>query len=761
MYEIRVSVLCPESGAYASKFYSLEHFGDAGNVLRADVHTHDCSYARAELSFGGFTFRVEYAAAPDGGLSCCVTPLSVADPFTLVVLEVQRAWDLDGEVELEDDGTVSFPCDEGGTIKISAAQDFSSLHHPGTPITSGVYASEEVFAQSIIERKTLNGVTGRGKIAALGFVARMPLKVSSWTEKTSMGGARKRLTPVEITAEISEAGKSHERDSAEIHGGPFDGCYGAVSAVMGWMTVWDQLHQIPYAPVSRSWVDNYMVRVGFDGSVRGPLIGLWDSFFHAILQSVNELTLAEANIRVVLGDHALMQEGYPTNYVVSTLRSGDRSQPPIGSLAVWKLYRRFGNTGFLEWAYPRLKRWHEWWKTHRDGNADGLLEWGSNPNASEVGNDAGTLFAAACESGMDNSPLYDEASYDPALGTMNLSDVGLNSLYTADAMFLSKIADALGEADDKRAFDSEYAALRERINATLWNDETQAYMDRFWDGRFSSHLGPTMFYPLIAGIPDSERANQLVRRHLLNEKEFWGEFVIPSISKNDPAFREQLYWRGRIWPSVNYLVYLGLKAYRFDDIAFELARRSANLFMREWNLRGHCHENYNAITGEGDDVPVVTSPGRNGSDRFYPWGALLPLMGVEELFDVELDRGMRFGCRFLQEETSFFNVCLGQDIYSLIASHNETRAGRNNKEIFFSSPGVGVKNYVAERGTVEFSVAGEGEPYFRVSEFKPNAPVLARIGEQEPRLFEADTQGAISFGAAVSPSYTHILLTRV
>ena len=39
----------------------------------------------------------------------------------------------------------------------------------------------------------------------------------------------------------------------------------------------------------------------------------------------------------------------------------------------------------LDWAYPRLKKWHEWWlrdrgdgQSWRDGNHDGLLEWGSD-----------------------------------------------------------------------------------------------------------------------------------------------------------------------------------------------------------------------------------------------------------------------------------------------------------------------------------------------------------------------------------------------
>jgi putative isomerase len=39
------------------------------------------------------------------------------------------------------------------------------------------------------------------------------------------------------------------------------------------------------------------------------------------------------------------------------------------------------------------------------------------------------------------------------------------------------------------------------------------------------------------------------------------------------------------------------------------------LFLQEWKKNGHVHENYNGMTGTGDDV--------QSSDRFYHWGALL------------------------------------------------------------------------------------------------------------------------------------------
>ena len=56
-------------------------------------------------------------------------------------------------------------------------------------------------------------------------------------------------------------------------------------------------------------------------------------------------------------------------------------------------------------------------------------------------------------------------------------------------------------------------------------------------------------------------------------------------------------------------------ALQLPGLRREFAQKSYELFLKEWKENGHVHENYNAITGTGDDV--------KSSDRFYHWGALL------------------------------------------------------------------------------------------------------------------------------------------
>ena len=119
----------------------------------------------------------------------------------------------------------------------------------------------------------------------------------------------------------------------------------------------------------------------------------------------------------------------------------------------------------------------------------------------------------------------------------------------------------------------------------------------------------------------------LVEGQLRNPWKFGGDHPVAGTPFDDPASGDNVYWRGRVWPTMNYLVWLGLRRYGFDRDAREVASRSWAMFERSWSNR-RCWENPNQRTGEGGDSP--------DSDPFYTWGALLAVMG-------DLDVGEPFG----------------------------------------------------------------------------------------------------------------------
>lgn len=387
---------------------------------------------------------------------------------------------------------------------------------------------------------------------------------------------------------------------------------GAIQTVMGWDTIFDPEHDRVITPVSRVWSVNWGGYVLFD----------WDTFFGATLASVGDRDLAYADAIEIL------REITPAGFVPNFARAGgwksfDRSEPPVGAITVLGLYRKFHDRWFLQETFEPLLRWNRWWASHRD--MDGYLVWGSDAGNRPRNLDdssVGTLQAAKFESGLDNSPMYDNAFYNPATHQMEFADVGLMGMYIADCDALAKIADVLGKRPEAHELRSRAAKYRASL-ATLWDNKAGIFLNKnLHTGKLSHRISPANFYPLLARAATDKQAYRMIHEHLLNPKEFWGTWVIPSIARDDPAFQDQNYWRGRIWGPMNYLVYLGLRNYDFPAARRKFAQKSLDLFLREWQKNGHVHENYNAITGRGDDV--------KNSDRFYDWGALLGLIQYTE-----------------------------------------------------------------------------------------------------------------------------------
>ena len=159
------------------------------------------------------------------------------------------------------------------------------------------------------------------------------------------------------------------------------------------------------------------------------------------------------------------------------------------------------------------------------------------------------------ESGLDNSPMYDQVVFNEKTNTMELADVGLNSLYALDCKCLAFISRVCGRLTEEKLYHAEFERMKELMNQKMYDPNAGMYCNLHWNGEKDYRFSPTNFYALLAGIPSAGQAKAMVNGHLLNENEFWGTYVIPSISKSCSAFSDQDYWRGRIWVPMNFLVY--------------------------------------------------------------------------------------------------------------------------------------------------------------------------------------------------------------
>jgi putative isomerase len=384
----------------------------------------------------------------------------------------------------------------------------------------------------------------------------------------------------------------------------------AMQTILSWNTIYDAPNHRAITPVSRNWNRIWGGFVMFD----------WDTYFAGYMLALFNKDLAYANVIEIT--KAITPDGFIPNYQAAFDNvSWDRSQPPIGSTVILEIFKRYGDKWFLEEVYDELLRWNRWWANNRD--VDGYLAWGSNMVPDSLKSiEKNNLKAAMYESGLDNSPMYDDVPFDKERNVMLLADVGLMSFYIMDCNSMVEIATILGKNDEAKKIKKRAEKYKKTL-ATLWDEETGIFLNKRLDtGEKSYRLTPTNFYPMLTKACTQKQAETMMAKHYFNPDEFYGEFVMPSVARNDPAFKDNTYWRGRIWAPMNFLVYMGMCNYDVPEAKADLIKRSNALLMKSWNEDGSIYENYNGTTGVGNDV--------GDSDGFYHWGALLIYMSFIE-----------------------------------------------------------------------------------------------------------------------------------
>ena len=500
-----------------------------------------------------------------------------------------------------------------------------------------------------------------------------------------------------IDAFVDEEARTYEQKRVKIRG-LFGGVPEAVTNNLHWTVLYQAGNHRLYTPAGRSWAPSRP-----DGGPEHWAVLRGDAFLAALGLAVESQKLAVDAVRAVL------ETQYPNGNIPSWRgRAGgaaDRSQPPLGSYVVLKLFQRLGDMEFLKYAYPYLQRWHDFWTARkpngvarRDGNGDGLLEWGSDAeligkNVPAWEKNAPGRMRAAWESGQDDLPNWDDAPFSEETGTLMMNCVDLNSLYALDAWCLAEIASILGRPLDVERYGGQYERTRTLMNARLWNEREGFYYDRYWDGRSSVHKAASGFLPLLAGIPDEPRAQRMLK-HLLDPKKFWGDHVLPSISRDDAAFKsdKQQMWRGAIAPPMNYLVYQGLKANGLDAVASELARKSAEMFLRSWTSFGLCPESFDSLTGEA------------GGRRYQSGGPLAALPALEEYLDFTPHEGFRFGILSPEAKGRLSRIMIQGRHYEVEVSRSETTLREEGEGIVTANGGAVFRRFLYNESEVSFDI---------------------------------------------------------
>ena len=536
-----------------------DHYGSKERVIPGP-HAYDGSYTELEFEWHNIKLRVQ-SASVNNELYLLVSPLNVAQGDSLIITP-RMLWNRKGEIKIDPQMIVGNTPTKNIKVYVNGNNKtiFSNAIHTGL---------EKKISVTSGNSKSVQYVESTIKTAKLKFE----------TERLKF------------------------EKSSEV--------YNAMQTVLAWTTIYDPNNDRIINPVSRTFSPDWV------------LFG-WDTYFAAYMLSLNNKQLAYANAIAITKE--ITAKGFIPNNSQYGHKSEDRSEPQVGSIVVREIYRKYQEKWFLKEVYNELLSWNRWRAANRD--VDGYLVHGTDPydygnSKSRSATLSGKMKAAKWESGMDNSPMWDDATFDSLNHRMLMADVGLMSLYIADCHSLSEIADILGYTNDAKELTARAEKYSKKLE-TLWDDKFGLYLNKdLVTGKLSYRLTPTLFYPLLAKVPSLNQASRMMKEHFYNEKEFWGEFIMPSVARNDTAFNDNHYWRGRIWAPLNFLVYLGMRNYNLPDAKKDMVEKSKSLLLKTWISERHVCENYHAETGNGGEA-------NTWSDAFYHWGALLGFMDIME-----------------------------------------------------------------------------------------------------------------------------------
>ncbi len=530
-------------------------------------HAYDGSYTCLTVGWHKLKMRVE-TAVEDGQWYALVTPLATGIKPEALTIEGAVLWNRPGFAKREQDALII----QGGekTVTVRA----SGTHQDDEPVT---------------------------EISSPYLLVSLDQPVSIATNPDKLDEAES----------IIERKKEEFLASRQEHGGQQDAC-DAMQSCLAWDTIYDPFNDRLISTVSRIW------SCGGGGWV----LFEWDTYFAAWMAGVENRELAYANA-IAITDEASESGVVPNVVHASGFRSHDRSEPPVGAITVQALCDMFGETVLAEQLFDALLKWNRWWSEKRD--KDGYLCWGSDPYEPRHGhywelNGVNERFGGSLESGLDNSPMYDDVPFDQENHLLLMADVGLMGLYIADCNALADLAERIDRSEEAGELKTRADKYAETLRG-MWCEDTGLFLNKnLATGEYGSRLSPTHFYPLIARVATQEQAERMINEHFFNPEEFWGDWILPSIARNDPAYPDQDYWRGRIWAPMNFLAYLGIRNYDLPEARKAIVEKSEALLLKEWREHGHVHENYCGDSGEGCNSPK--------SDRFYHWGGLLGLIAI-------------------------------------------------------------------------------------------------------------------------------------
>lgn len=309
------------------------------------------------------------------------------------------------------------------------------------------------------------------------------------------------------------------------------------------------------------------------------------------------------------------------------LKTTSISQPPVLASVVKIMFETATDKTMakenMDKLITGLIRYHTWWYQERDPENTGLV-----------------VSYHPWESGMDNSPAWDDAlaavppvdwqykrkdtehidaeerphqfEYDRYLYLVDffkqcnfdsqkifqncpykMYDIGIISILHKATKDLLQLAEYLSIENDATNSLKANVKLTNNAISQLWSEEHQGFLNKdAITGKFSQVHTTGTIMAIYGGLASEQQAEVL--KSLLNKWLSLTNYGVSSTIASSESYEAQRYWRGPVWLHINWLLYLGAEEYQMSEISAQI-KKSAYALISE---QGY-FEYFNCETGKG------------------------------------------------------------------------------------------------------------------------------------------------------------------
>ena len=340
---------------------------------------------------------------------------------------------------------------------------------------------------------------------------------------------------------------------------------------------------------------------------------------------------------------------------------------------------------YLEQLYVVLEKFDAWLWRERDSNHDGCLEsW------------------CVYDTGEDNAKRYGDAPrwWTDAVPPQGYQVVPIQSMdfmsYSYSARdTLSKIAGMLQNGKQEQ-WANDAKQVSDKIRTYLWSEKRSACFDRDKNGRRMNTLLHNNLRCMYWGSLSKRMTDRFVKEHLLNPREFWTPFPLPSVAADDPLYdnASDNSWSGQPQGLTYQRAIRALENYGYETLVTELGRK---LFQA---LQSDCifPQQFDPQTGK-----------RQGSVDGYGPVMLSVLEYTSRMYGIHMEREELWWSHIGGENTEYSQVW-GENTYTLRGNGSIMDGSINGKTIFSAKPGVRIVTNLNGGIIRQVSIASNNNP---------------------------------------------------